>query len=96
LRILLGKRWRRLGRRFGRPGAKAVAATRVVVADEESIIHFSLCASPLLGKIAKSERESRTLAALRDILLPQVDFQQDAPEKYRNPDETTPKTRNAQ
>ncbi|WP_152668477.1 restriction endonuclease subunit S [Pseudomonas frederiksbergensis] len=52
--------------------AEVVAATRVVIADEETIARFAQCVSPLLEKIAKNERQSRTLAELRDTLLPKL------------------------
>ncbi|MNV18651.1 hypothetical protein D3C71_1094850 [compost metagenome] len=52
--------------------AEVVAATRVVIADEGTIAKFSQCVSPFLEKIAKNERQSLTLAQLRDTLLPRL------------------------
>lgn len=52
--------------------AEVVAATRVTIADEGAIARFAQCASPLLEKVAKNERQSRTLAQLRDTLLPRL------------------------
>src|SRR5580765_2322516 len=49
-----------------------VASTNVVVADEITIAMFSQHAYPMLKNIAHNERESRTLAALRDTLLPKL------------------------
>jgi type I restriction enzyme S subunit len=51
---------------------EVVGATPVVRADEGVIVRFSLLARPLLAKLADNERESRTLAALRDALLPRL------------------------
>ncbi len=52
--------------------AEVVAATVVVIADKETINAFSLSVSPLLEKMAGNERQSQTLAALRDTLLPRL------------------------
>ncbi len=49
-----------------------VAATPVVRPDDEVLGQFSRLAGPLLAKFAQGERESRTLAALRDALLPKL------------------------
>ena len=49
-----------------------VAATRVIKADDAIIKSFSHLTGPLLAKIAENESESRTLAALRDALLPKL------------------------
>jgi len=49
-----------------------VAATRVIKSDDAIIRSFSHLTGPLLAKIAENERESRTLAALRDALLPKL------------------------
>ena len=46
-----------------------VAATPVVRPDDKVLTQFSAAARPQLGGIANRERESRTLAALRDLLL---------------------------
>ncbi|OSM97701.1 restriction endonuclease subunit S [Lonsdalea populi] len=52
--------------------AEVVAATHVVIADAGTIAKFAQCVSPLLEKIAKNERQSHTLAQLRDTLLPRL------------------------
>ncbi|MCC5091248.1 restriction endonuclease subunit S [Xanthomonas campestris] len=52
--------------------AEVVAATRIVIADEGTIADFAKHVWPLLEKIAENERQSRTLAQLRDILLPKL------------------------
>jgi type I restriction enzyme S subunit len=49
-----------------------VAAAPVVLPHEEVLSRFSLAVAPLLSKIAQSQEESRTLAALRDTLLPKL------------------------
>jgi len=49
-----------------------VAATRVIKSDDAIIRSFSHLTGPLLAKIAENERESRTLSALRDTLLPKL------------------------
>jgi type I restriction enzyme S subunit len=49
-----------------------VAATRIACPGDKVLERFSLDAHPLLTKIAHNERESRTLAALRDALLPKL------------------------
>ncbi|MDI3259361.1 MAG: restriction endonuclease subunit S [Sinobacteraceae bacterium] len=49
-----------------------VAATPIVRPSDEVFCRFSRAAGPLLAKIAHDERESRTLAALRDALLPKL------------------------
>ena len=49
-----------------------VAATPIVRPSSKVLTQFSAAACPLLGRIASSERESRTLAALRDLLLPRL------------------------
>ena len=46
-----------------------VAATPIVRPDREVLARFSSTAGALLGRVAHSEKESRTLAALRDLLL---------------------------
>jgi type I restriction enzyme S subunit len=51
---------------------EVVAATRVVRPDDRVLDHFARAARPLLAKMAQNERESRTLAALRDTLLPKL------------------------
>ena len=40
--------------------------------EEELICEFSQRVAPMLAGIADNERESRTLAALRDTLLPKL------------------------
>ena len=51
---------------------EVVATTPVVRPDDEVLGQFSRLAGPLLAKFAQGERESRTLAALRDALLPKL------------------------
>ncbi|MCS6914772.1 MAG: restriction endonuclease subunit S, partial [Myxococcota bacterium] len=49
-----------------------VSATKVPRADEELINEFSRQVGSMLARVAENERESRTLAALRDTLLPKL------------------------
>ncbi len=49
---------------------EVVAATPIVRPDDEVLERFSLASGPLLAKTAHNEREARSLAALRDTLLP--------------------------
>ena len=49
-----------------------VAATPIVRPDRQILTRFSSYAGALLGRIAHSEKESRTLASLRDLLLPKL------------------------
>ncbi|MEX0828000.1 MAG: restriction endonuclease subunit S [Woeseia sp.] len=49
-----------------------VAVTPIVRPDDEVLRRFSLAAAPLLEKMAQNETEARTLAALRDTLLPNL------------------------
>ncbi|MCC7195800.1 MAG: restriction endonuclease subunit S [Gemmatimonadaceae bacterium] len=49
-----------------------VAATPSVLPDNDVLARFSQAAGPLLAKVAQSKRESRTLGALRDALLPKL------------------------
>ena len=51
---------------------QAVAATPIARPTEEVLGRFSQAARHILAKIAQNERESRTLAALRDTLLPKL------------------------
>src|SRR3990172_5098157 len=51
---------------------EVVAATPVVLPSGDLLGKFSRLAKPLLAKIAGNDRESRTLAALRDALLPKL------------------------
>jgi len=51
---------------------EVVAATPIVRSSDEVFGRFSRIAGPLLAKRAQNERESRTLAALRDALLPKL------------------------
>ncbi|MDO8793916.1 MAG: restriction endonuclease subunit S [Vicinamibacterales bacterium] len=53
-----------------RPGV--VAATQVIKSSDDVIDRYSHVAKPQLAKMAENERESRTLAALRDALLPKL------------------------
>jgi type I restriction enzyme S subunit len=52
--------------------AEVVAATQAVRPDNEVLGQFALASGPLLARMASNERESRTLAALRDTLLPKL------------------------
>ena len=49
-----------------------VAATPIVRPDSKVLARFSSAAGALLRSIAHSEKESRTLVALRDLLLPKL------------------------
>jgi type I restriction enzyme S subunit len=49
-----------------------VIATQVIRADDKVLTEFSKRAAPLLAGMAQNERESHTLAALRDTLLPKL------------------------
>ncbi len=51
---------------------EVIAATPIIKPRNEVFVVFSRVAEPLLGKLARSERQSRTLAALRDSLLPKL------------------------
>lgn len=51
---------------------EVVAATPVVRPDHAVLGRFSLAAGPLLAEMAHNERKSRTLADLRDALLPKL------------------------
>lgn len=51
---------------------EVVAATPTVRPHDELLRRFATACSPLLEKNAHNERESRTLAALRDTLLPKL------------------------
>jgi type I restriction enzyme S subunit len=51
---------------------EVVAATPIVRSSDEVFGRFSRIAGPLLAKRTQNERESRTLAALRDALLPKL------------------------
>jgi type I restriction enzyme S subunit len=51
---------------------EAVAATQIVRPCEDLLARFAHAARPLLARTAQTERESRTLAALRDALLPKL------------------------
>ena len=52
--------------------AEVVAATPIVRPNDEVLVQFSRAVAPLLAKIARSDHESRTLAGLRDALLPRL------------------------
>jgi len=52
--------------------SEVVAATPIVRPGDEVFVQFSRFAGPLLEKTAQNECESRTLAALRDTLLPKL------------------------
>jgi type I restriction enzyme S subunit len=49
-----------------------VVSTSIAVADEKAIAKFSQHVLPMLKSIAHNERKSRTLAGLRDTLLPRL------------------------
>ena len=51
---------------------EVVAATPVVLPGNKVLEPFALASGPLLAKMAQNERESRTLAQLRDTLLPKL------------------------
>jgi type I restriction enzyme S subunit len=51
---------------------EVVAATPIVCATDGVLQQFSRAAGALLAKVAHAEGESRTLAALRDALLPKL------------------------
>ncbi len=51
---------------------EVVAATPIVHPDNDLLERFASASGVLLGKMAANERESRTLAALRDTLLPKL------------------------
>ncbi|AMN45520.1 type I restriction-modification system, S subunit [Steroidobacter denitrificans] len=51
---------------------EAVAGTRTVRPTDDVLARFSSITRPIIGEIARSERESRTLSALRDALLPKL------------------------
>jgi type I restriction enzyme S subunit len=51
---------------------EVVATTPVVRPDDEVLRRFSLASGPLLAKMTHNEREARTLAALRDALMPKL------------------------
>jgi type I restriction enzyme S subunit len=51
---------------------EVVAAAQVVKSGDDVIERYSRATGPLLRKIAKNGHESRTLAALRDTLLPKL------------------------
>jgi type I restriction enzyme, S subunit len=51
---------------------EVVAATQVIRHSLDLLVKFSRVTRPLLAKMAENEREARTLAALRDALLPKL------------------------
>ncbi len=51
---------------------EVVLATQVVRPWKQLITQFAHVAHPLLTKLAKNDQESRTLAAIRDTLLPKI------------------------
>jgi type I restriction enzyme, S subunit len=51
---------------------EVVAATRAIKPSDEVIEQFSCVVGPLVARMAENERESGTLAALRDTLLPKL------------------------
>jgi type I restriction enzyme, S subunit len=52
--------------------AEVVTAAQVIRADDKVLVAFSRGAAPLLAGMAENDRESRTLAAIRDTLLPKL------------------------
>jgi type I restriction enzyme S subunit len=51
---------------------EVIAATQSIIPEPRVFAAFSLLTKPMLAKMAKNEMESRTLAALRDTLLPKL------------------------
>jgi type I restriction enzyme S subunit len=51
---------------------EVVAATQALKASDRAIETFSRITAPLLARMAENDRESRTLATLRDTLLPKL------------------------
>ncbi|MBE3064421.1 MAG: restriction endonuclease subunit S [Spirochaetes bacterium] len=51
---------------------EVVAATQVVRSTDQVVDRFARVTGPLFAKMSQNERESRTLAALRDTLLPKL------------------------
>jgi type I restriction enzyme S subunit len=51
---------------------EVVIRTSVIHAPEEVLGRFSRASGSLLARLANNERESRTLATLRDSLLPKL------------------------
>ena len=51
---------------------EVVISTQVVRSTGAVVTHFSKAASPWLVRMAHNEHESRSLAALRDALLPKL------------------------
>jgi len=49
-----------------------VAATPAVRPADDVLAYFSALTGTLLGAMARSDRESRALAAIRDALLPKL------------------------
>lgn len=49
-----------------------VIATPVIRPNDKVLAQFSMLSDPLLARIAQNERESNTLAAVRDTLLPKL------------------------
>jgi type I restriction enzyme S subunit len=49
-----------------------VLTTQVVLPGDAVIEYFAMVTKPLMERMAENERESRTLAALRDTLLPRL------------------------
>lgn len=51
---------------------EVVAASQVIIPDDNVLTQFSLNTSNILARIASNERESRTLAMQRDVLMPKL------------------------
>lgn len=51
---------------------KMVAALTTVIAPKQIVLAFEGIAGPILDRIVQNERESRTLAQTRDLLLPRL------------------------
>jgi type I restriction enzyme S subunit len=51
---------------------EVVIATQVIRPGDKVLVRFSMLSDPLVAKMAQNERESHTLAFLRDTLLPKL------------------------
>ena len=50
----------------------AVVSTQTICPPDDVVVHFAKATSCLLAKVALNDRESHTLADLRDTLLPKL------------------------
>jgi len=57
---------------FGSIGKKDFHAIACVIPPHDVVLAYEMCVSPLDDRIEVNERESRTLVALRDMLLPKL------------------------